>query len=168
MPMRDRAALDGTDFDQLYERQWWPMLRLAMGLVDDKSSAEDVVQDAFANVYRRWSSIDDPGGYLRTAVVNASRSALRRRGTERKHLRAVSDEHVPPADHTVLLQDETSAAVRALRTLPDRQREVLVLRFLAELTDAEISAATGLSAGGVRSASSRGLAALRTTLGGAR
>jgi|KBSSwiStaDraftv2_1062776.scaffolds.fasta_scaffold04629_13 RNA polymerase sigma-70 factor (sigma-E family) len=155
-------------FDELYERQWWPMLRLATGLVDDVASAEDVVQDAFANVYRRWGSIADPGGYLRTAVVNAARSALRRRGTERKHLRVEPVWHSDAADHAALVKDEGSAIVRALRALPDRQREVLVLRYLAELTDAEIAAATGLSEGGVRSASSRGLAALRTTMGGVR
>ncbi len=154
-------------FDELYHQQWWPMLRLAVGLVDQPAAAEDVVQDAFAAVYKRWDSIQ-PGariGYLRTSVVNASRSALRRRITARKHLRVVVEETAEPADHTTILSAEHELVRQALKTLPSRQREVLTLRYLAELPDADIAAVTGLSAVGVRSAASRGLAALRTNLG---
>ena len=154
-------------FDQVYQQQWWPMLRLAVGLVDSRAAAEDVVQDAFAAMYRRWDAIAPEArvGYLRTSVVNAARSALRRRMTARKHLRLVSEETAEPADHTTILSAEHELVRQAMAGLPDRQREVLTLRYIAELPDAEIAAATGLSAVGVRSASSRGLAALRTTLG---
>lgn len=156
-------------FDRLYREQWWPLLRLATGLVDDVQVAEDVVQDAFAATYRRWDSIRDhraAAGYLRAAVVNGSRSVLRRRMTARKHLRDVVEETDEAADHTSLRDSDSDQVRAALRLLPDRQREVLTLRYVAELSDAEIAAATGLSEGGVRSASSRGLAALRTALGG--
>ncbi|HTZ45225.1 MAG TPA: SigE family RNA polymerase sigma factor [Jatrophihabitans sp.] len=156
-------------FDELYQAQWWPMLRLATGLVDQVTVAEDVVQDAFAAVYRKWSAIREPAaaiGYLRTAVVNGSRTALRRRIVARRHLRSVGEETVEGADASTVLSAEHELVRAALAGLPDRQREVLTLRYLAELSDPEIAAATGLSLGGVRSASSRGLAALRTSLGG--
>jgi RNA polymerase sigma-70 factor (sigma-E family) len=156
-------------FDELYQSQWWLMLRLATGLVDHVSVAEDVVQDAFASVYNRWSSIQEPAaviGYLRTCVVNGSRNALRKRITARRYLQVVGNETAEGADASSVLSAEHQMVSAALSELPDRQREVLTLRYLSELSDAEIATATGLSLGGVRSASSRGLAALRSTLGG--
>lgn len=161
------SALVG--FDELYREQWWPMLRLATGLVDQPVAAEDVVQDAFAALYRKWHTIRDPQaavGYLRTSVVNGSRNVLRRRIVARKYLRSVNQDTVEGADHTTVLTAEHQLVRAAFAQRPDRQREVLTLRYLAELTDPEIAEATGLSLGGVRSASSRGLAALRTSLGG--
>lgn len=156
-------------FDRLYHEQWWPMIRLATGLVDDRGVAEDVVQDAFAALYRHWSQIRDPraaAGYLRTSVVNNARSVLRKRMTARKHAHDLREEHSEAADHGALLSAEHDVVRRALAGLPERQREVLTLRYLADLSDIEIAAATGLSPVGVRSASSRGLAALRGALGG--
>ena len=100
------------------------------------------------------------------SVVNGSRSVLRRRIRARRHLQLVQDnEAAPPADEGLLLSDEYENVRRALATLPDRQREVLTLRYLLDLPDPEIAAATGLSLGGVRSSSSRGLAALRDAMG---
>lgn len=164
---------DGSDFDALYRSQWWPMLRLAQGLVDDVGCAEDVVQDAFAGLYRRSASsggLTEPGaaaGYLRASVVNGARSALRRRRTVRAWLGQLrtDDEQAPAADVPALALDDRQLARQALAALPRRQREVLTLRFLADLSDAEIADATGLSPGNVRSAASRGLATLRATLG---
>lgn len=160
---------DKPGFDELYQAQWWPMLRLATGLVDHVSVAEDVVQDAFTSMYKRWSSIQEPAavvGYLRTCVVNGSRNALRKRIIARRYLRVVGGETVEAADASSVLSAEYQMVRAALSQLPDRQREVLTLRYLSALSDAEIATATGLSVGGVRSASSRGLAALRSILGG--
>jgi RNA polymerase sigma-70 factor (sigma-E family) len=162
-----KAAI--VDFPALYQAQWWPMVRLATGLVDDVASAEDVVQDAFSAMYRRLDQIRDHSaavGYLRTAVVNAARSALRRRGAARRHLRLVSAEASEAADDASLRSAEHDLARTALRGLPDRQREVLTLRYLADLSDEEIARTLGIGEGGVRSAASRGLATLRRTLGG--
>lgn len=156
-------------FDELYQTQWWPMLRVAAGFVDGRDAAEDVVQEAFAALFRRWGSLRDDAaavGYLRACVVNGSRSALRRRIVARRHIHIVEDGPTEAADATSLLSAEHDAVRAALDGLPERQREVLTLRYIAELSDADIAAATGLSEGGVRSASSRGLAALRTALGG--
>lgn len=165
----DEAGGPPPDFDRLYRDAWWPMVRVAYGLVGDRGLAEDVVQDAFSAVYRRWDGIRDRQaamGYLRTAVVNAARSALRRRRTARRHMELVVDDGTPGADDAVLRAAAHAGVLQAMRQLPDRQREVLTLRFLADLSDADIARATGLSPGGVRSASSRGLAALRNLLGG--
>jgi RNA polymerase sigma-70 factor (sigma-E family) len=153
-------------FEDLYAREWWSMVRLATGLVDTTAAAEDVVQDAFTAVYRHWDRIADHGAavaYLRRTVVNASRSALRRRIRVRKY--TLVDVDGPGADATTMLAADHDLVRRAMRNLPDRQREVLTLRYVAELSDPEIASATGLTPGGVRSASSRGLAALRTILG---
>jgi RNA polymerase sigma-70 factor (sigma-E family) len=161
----DRAAR----FDELYRQQWWPMVRLATGLVDQPAAAEDVVQDAFAALHRRWDALDDPGaaiGYLRTSVVNGSRSVLRRRMTARKHLRVIVEDSGERVEDASVLSAEHQLVRNALAGLPQRQREVLTLRYLADLPDPQIAAATGLSLPGVRSASSRGLAALRGLLGG--
>jgi RNA polymerase sigma-70 factor (sigma-E family) len=161
-----RDALVG--FDELYQEQWWPMLRLATGLVDQRAVAEDVVQDAFAALCRKWNSIRDPRaavGYLRTSVVNGSRNVLRRRIVARRYLPVIGEDTVEGADSSTVLTAEHQLVRAAFAKLSDRQREVLTLRYLLELSDAEIAEATGLSPGGVRSTSSRALAALRTSLG---
>jgi RNA polymerase sigma-70 factor (sigma-E family) len=164
------AAADSTQvgFDELYQEQWWPMLRLATGLVDQVAVAEDVVQDAFAALYRKWDSIRNPQaavGYLRTSVVNASRNVLRHRIVVHRRLRVLGEDTVEGADSSTVLTAEHQLVRAAFAELSERQREVLTLRYIAELSDAEIAEATGLSLGGVRSTSSRALAALRTSLG---
>jgi RNA polymerase sigma-70 factor (sigma-E family) len=162
-----RAALGA--FDETYRSLWWPMIRLAAVLVDDVGAAEDVVQDAFTGLYRRWDTIADLGAvpaYLRVSVVNGSRSALRRRGTARKHLMTVREDDGVPMDEPMLLSADHEMARRALGQLPGRQREVLTLRYISELSDAEIAQTTGISTVGVRSAASRGLATLRERLEG--
>jgi RNA polymerase sigma factor (sigma-70 family) len=138
--------------------------------VDDVSSAEDVVQDAFAGLYRNPAALADPAAatrYLRASVVNGARSALRRRRTVRAWLGNLrpAEQHAPAADEPSLRSADQELARRALATLPGRQREVLTLRFLADLTDSEIADATGMSPAHVRSAASRGVATLRTALG---
>jgi RNA polymerase sigma-70 factor (sigma-E family) len=158
----------GVDFAAIYESQWWPMLRVALGLVDDVASAEDVTQDAFAALYRKLPTLRDPQAaysYLRTSVVNGGRSTLRRRRTARSHSRPSHPDDAPPADATVLHHGERQAVRRVLASLPQRQREVLTLRLIGDLSDQEIAAATGLSHGNVRSTASRGLAALRASIG---
>ena len=96
--------------------------------------------------------------------MNGSRSALRRRITARRHLHAVVEPPVEGADASSVLAAEHQIVVQALAGLGRRQREVLVLRYLSGLPDPDIAEATGLSEAGVRSAASRGLAALRTIL----
>jgi RNA polymerase sigma factor (sigma-70 family) len=134
------------------------------------STAEDVVQDAFVALHRKADSLRDPDaalGYLRTSVLNLSRSVIRRRQVARKHLKVAEPEATAAADHDVLLRDEHRAALAAVRSLPARQSEVLVLRYWAGLSEREIAEALGISAGSVKSAASRGMATLQKRLRGA-
>lgn len=164
-------AHEVPSFDELYQRMWWPMLCTAYALVDDVPVAEDVVQDAFAALHRRWGTLHAPAAaaaYLRVSVVNGARSVLRKRLIVRRsqHLIDDVDAESEAADAPLLVLADHQLVRAALSRLPDRQREVLTLRYAADLSDVEIAAATGLSPGGVRSAASRGLAALREELGG--
>jgi RNA polymerase sigma-70 factor (sigma-E family) len=156
-------------FDELYRAQWHNMVRVAMFLVDDVESAKDCVQDAFLGLYRKpLRRADAQIGYLHKSVVNAARSMLRRRGTVRRHLRSTEPHPVDGADHAVIVGAEHAVLMGALRQLPQRQREVLVLRYWSELSEAEIAAALGIRPGTVKSAASRALATLETKLGGLR
>jgi RNA polymerase sigma-70 factor (sigma-E family) len=148
--------------DDIYRSHRTGLVRLAILLVDDVASAEDVVQDAFAGLYRNWDQLRDAQaaiGYLRTAVVNGSRSMLRRRRTARAY--------VPPhhadarsAESMAMLSAEHQAVISALAELAPRQREILVLRYYGGLTETEIADATGLSTGTVKSTASRAVAKL--------
>jgi RNA polymerase sigma-70 factor (sigma-E family) len=158
-----------VDIDALYHAHWRDLVRLAVLLVDDVASAEDVVQDAFVALHRRSGALRDPDAavaYLRASVVNLSRSVLRRRQVARKHLKVADPEAAPPADHDVLLRDEHRAALAAVRALPRHQREVLILRYWSGLSERDIARALGISPGSVKSAASRGMATLQRVLGG--
>ncbi len=160
---------DAIDLAALYEAHHLQMVRLARLLVDDMATAEDVVQDAFLGMHRRQRGLRDPGaavGYLRRAVVNQARSTLRRRRTARDHLKVAEPDISPPADADVLLAEEHQQVLRAVRALPTRQREVLVLRYWSDLSEAEIAQALGISKGTVKSQASRAMATLTKTLGG--
>jgi RNA polymerase sigma-70 factor (sigma-E family) len=162
----ERAA--ALTLEDLYRQHRMRFVRLAILLVDDPATAEDVVQEAFAGLHRHWAGLRDAAAalaYLRTAVVNGSRSVLRRRKTAR--------EYTPPhnvnarsAESLAMLTAEHQAVVRALAQLPDRQREVLVLRYYGGLSEAEIAEATGISRGTVKSTASRGLDALQRVIAG--
>jgi RNA polymerase sigma-70 factor (sigma-E family) len=152
----------------LYRDHRMRMVRLAVLLVDDPSTAEDVVQEAFTGLHRHWAGLRDEAAavaYLRTAVVNGSRSVLRRRRTAR--------DYVPPhqvnarsAESLAMLSAEHQAVVDALGTLPPRQREVLVLRYYGGMSEAEIADATGISRGTVKSTASRALDAVQRAMTG--
>ncbi|MCW2756791.1 MAG: polymerase subunit sigma-24 [Nocardioidaceae bacterium] len=152
----------------LYREHHVAMVRLAVLLVRDRATAEDVVQDAFVAVYRRWDRLTDPDkavGYLRTCVVNGARSNLRHRGVVIRHLsRAAAPDDVPAADAAALAGSERRRVLDALAVLPRRQREVLALRHYLDLSEAEIATTLGISRGAVKSHASRGAAALRTLL----
>lgn len=151
----------------LYRSHRLSLLRLAAFLVDDRAIAEELVQDAFAALYQRWGSLTDKSAapsYLRTTVVNGARSAQRHQGIARRHLRVAEPDALPPADFALLLAEEHREVVVALRRLPRRQREVLVLRYWANLDEAGISQTLRISRGTVRSTASRALDALETTL----
>ncbi len=167
------APRHDLDLVELYSAQWHPMVRLAVLLVDDVGSAEDVVQDAFIGLYRNVRKVRDPAAavaYLRTAVVNGARSMLRKRQTARRYLStgAVSDRLGDAADRPIIVAAENAKLIEAVQRLPRRQREVLILRYWSHLSEAEIARTLGVSIGTVKSSASRGLDALEATLGGVR
>ena len=142
-----------------------------MLLVRDTGTAEEVVQDAFVAVHGRWGRLREPEkalAYLRQAVVNRSRSALRHRAVVRRHAaRAADPPPAPGADEASLTAARRGAVLDAMRALPRRQREVLALRYYLDLSETEIADTLGISRGSVKAHASRGSAALRELLDGA-
>ncbi|MFF5449461.1 RNA polymerase sigma factor [Streptomyces sp. NPDC012888] len=153
----------------LYHAHRLGMVRLAVLLVDDLATAEDVVQDAFTALYRRHgehiAEVDNALGYLRTAVVNTSRSVLRRRRTARAWTPPAPVD-VPSAEDHVVVDEAHRELLAALGRLTPRRRQVLVLRYWADLSEAEIAETLGISRGAVKSNASRALDALERTLEG--
>lgn len=162
MTTHHEHALDADRLARLYDEHRVALVRLALLLVDDLPTAEDVVHDAFARMLGRQVHPAAASGYVRTAVVNGARSTLRRRRTARDHV-APRGLDSDPADLAVLAEEHREV-LAALRRLPGRQREVLVLRYYAGLSEAEIAATTGISRGAVKSTAHRALAALERAL----
>jgi len=164
------AAAQGRSRDQavteLYSLHYRALVRLAVLLVRDLPTAEDVVQDSFAALHGGWQRLRDTESalaYLRSAVLNRSRSVLRHRAVADKHMPKPPPD-MPSAEHSALAQLERSAVVAAMRTLTDRQREAIVLRYYSGLSEAEVATAMGISRGAVKSHTARGMAALRAEL----
>ena len=151
----DTVTVDVRSFDQTYLELYAPMVRLAFLALGDRAQAEEVTQDAFVAVYRRWSSIDSPGAYVRQCVTNGCRDVLRRRRVlEALGLRRASAEAVEPQEHVEDL----------LASLPSRQRLVVVLRFYEDQTVDQIAELLGSRPGTVKSLLHRALARLREDL----
>ncbi|MEU1123162.1 SigE family RNA polymerase sigma factor [Streptomyces sp. NPDC005899] len=165
-PEAGREAPRPTVTD-LYHAHRLSMVRLAVLLVDDQQSAEDVVQDAFVALYKRHGSllenVDNALAYLRTSVVNTARSTLRRRRTAREYVPPHEADAASAEDHA-LLGDEHRRVLDALQQLTTRQREVLVLRYWSDLSEARIAETLGLSRGAVKSTASRALDALERVM----
>jgi RNA polymerase sigma-70 factor (sigma-E family) len=151
---------------EIYHGEYKSLVRLAVLLVHDVPTAEEVVQDAFEAMHTAWRRLRDSEkalSYLRQAVVNRSRSVLRHRTVVDKNApKPAPDE--PSAEQGALALIERSAVVAALRTLPDRQREAIVLRYYADLSEADIAATMGISKGAVKSHTARAMAALKSIL----
>jgi RNA polymerase sigma-70 factor (sigma-E family) len=140
------------------------LLAFALLLTDDHASAEDLVQEAFARLHGR--TLDDPAaaaGYLRTTVLNLSRSRLRRLRTARRHERSPAATF-PSAEESVLDRADQDEVLVALRSLSPRQRQAIVLRYWSDLPEPEIAREMGLSAGAVKSHTHRAMTTLRRLL----
>ena len=155
-----------TDRDEgiaaAFEAHYTHLVRIARHLVDDPGDAEDVVMDAFLGLSRRWRHVrhGDAFFYLRTSVVNGTRSRLRRTRVARLRRHTQVELDAAPAEQLAMLHLEHGDVVRALRRLPRRQREVLVLRFYDEASEAEIAETLGIGLGSVKTHASRGLHAI--------
>lgn len=162
---------------ELYRAHWRSLVRLAFLLVRDQAVAEDVAQDAFVSMHRRWGRLDQPDqalAYLRTCVVNGSRTAHRRRAVRDRWTASGGPTRLDPAprgegvnpsaEDLVVAAAERRAVTATLLALPQRQREVLVLRYHLDLSEQEIARTLQITPGAVKSHAHRGLAALRRAL----
>jgi RNA polymerase sigma-70 factor (sigma-E family) len=171
MPLRAVATEPGAwsadlAVIELYTVQYKALVRLAAMLVRDTSTAEEVVQDAFIAMHDGWHRLKDAEkalAYLRQAVVNRSRSVLRHRMVVEKNAPKPAPD-MPSAEHGAMALLERSAVIAALRDLPERQREAIVLRYYADLSEADIAAAMRISRGAVKSHTARAMASLKAAL----
>ena len=151
---------------ELYSTHYRSLVRLAALLVRDIGTAEEVVQDSFVAMHGGWRRLRDSDkalSYLRQSVVNRSRSVLRHRVVvDRNAPKPAPD--MPSAEHGAIALFERSAVISALRTLPARQREALVLRFYGDMSEAQIADAMQISRGAVKSHTARAMQALRAVL----
>jgi RNA polymerase sigma-70 factor (sigma-E family) len=162
----DTAHAADEAVTRLYSMHYRSLVRLAAFLVRDVGTAEEVVQDSFVAMHGRWRWLRDNDSalsYLRQSVVNRSRSVLRHRMIVDRNKPKPSPD-MPSAEHGAIVLLERSAVVAALRSLPARQREALVLRYYADLSEPEIATAMGISRGAVKSHTARAMSALRTVL----
>lgn len=147
------SARDGASFAEFFVAEYPAMVRLAVLLVDDLATAEEVTQDAFVQLHRRWGTpaVDNPHGYLRRSVANGGRDVQRRRGVRRR-ARLEVPESTEPAYRE--LDD-------ALARLPQRERTALVLRYFDDLHETDIADVLGVRPSTVRTLVRRGLTQLR-------
>jgi len=172
VPFEPAGETAPSDLSVLFRRRHAELVRLAMLMVGDQATAEDVVQDVFARLHARRA--DGPRGedslaYVRAAVLNGCRSQLRRRAVARRFegingklfQRATQDS----AEQEMMRSEERRQVLAALAALSSRRREVLVLRYYLGLSEAEIASVLGISPGTVKSTAARGLAAMCRRLG---
>jgi len=175
-PVAARAGLDSVPVDveadravtALYAEHYRTLVGLAAFLVRDNAVAEEVVQDSFVAMHSGWRRLRDSDkalSYLRRSVVNRSRSVLRHRMVVDRNAPQPPPD-MPSAEQGAITEMERTAVVDALRTLPLRQREALVLRFYADLSAGQIASIMGISTGAVKSHTARGMSALRSVLEG--
>jgi RNA polymerase sigma-70 factor (sigma-E family) len=156
-----------SDVSELFRAYYLDLVRLAARLVGSPAAAEDVVQDVFAAVQRRGKRLDDPVPYLRAAVLNTARSVLRRRRVAAL-FRPTNGADCEPADTAAVERAEQARVLAAIKQLPARQREVVVLRFYEDLSVPEVAHVLGISPGAVSSSAARAMTTLKNSLGGPR
>jgi RNA polymerase sigma-70 factor (sigma-E family) len=150
----------------MYDTEYRSLVRMSAMLLGDVASAEEIVQDSFIAVHAAWRGlrdIDKGVHYLRRTVMNRSRSLLRHRAVVDKHMPA-GEPDMPSAEQAAIARLQRAAVIAALRTLPTRQREALVLRYYLDLPEEQVAATMRISQGAVKSHTARGKAALRGIL----
>ncbi len=162
-----RTVVDDATLTEVVEAHWTALLRLAVLLVGDEASAQDVVQECCERVWRVKPPVGDREhliAYLRTSVVNRSRSVHRRRRTAERYLPFLRMQHVSAADRELVVREDQRELLAALARLPNRQREVLILRYWADLSESQIAATLGIAQGTVKSTAHRALSVLQERL----
>jgi RNA polymerase sigma-70 factor (sigma-E family) len=148
-------------FDAFFRAQVPQTVRLARLITGSQTVGEEIAQEAFSAVYVRWGRLDEPAGYLRTAVVNRSRSYLRRLEVARRGTVRLG---VPEAGHEDQYVDADGSLRAALEGLNERQRTAIVLRYWADMSEREIARALDCRPGTVKSMLSRAMDELRKVI----
>jgi RNA polymerase sigma-70 factor (sigma-E family) len=146
----------------LYQAHALGLVRLAVLMIGDQPTAEDVVQDAFLGLYRRWPALKDPDralAYARSSVLNGCRMVHRAK-SRHDTLTLSAPDDIESAETTALLGEANREVLAALRLLPARQREAVALRYYLDMSEDQAAQAMRVSKGTIKSATSRGLAAL--------
>ncbi len=162
-PPRARRADIAAAVTALYDEHAVGFRKLAVVMLGDLAAAEDVVQDAFCGLYRRWHHLAEPEkalAYVRSAVFNGCRTHLRARTRASGRRVTHPGTRLDPVEEDALAADEHHRVMVAVRGLPPRQREALVLRYYLDLSERDAAAAMGVSQGTVKSTTARALAAL--------
>jgi RNA polymerase sigma-70 factor (sigma-E family) len=163
-------VITGPDVGTLYATHRLWLVRMAALMLGDAAEAEDAVQDAFASLVRTSPNLREPEAavaYLRVSVVNNVRAHVRRKEIARKNVSKIGidpDAHSPGADLGLILTEDQREVAQALRQLPQRAQEVLVLRYWSSLSEAQIADTLGISRGSVKSTASRALDRLEEIL----
>ena len=158
-------AGERKQFEEFMTSRWAGLVRLAFGLTGDRWLAEDLAQTALVSAYASWWRVcraDDPDAYVRRILINASKSRWRHSRVAEQHGEPPAEVPDPAADPATAI-GERSALLKALGTLPPRQRAVIVLRYWEDLSDAQAAALLGCSASTVRSQAARALPKLRAS-----
>lgn len=158
-------AAGALDLEGVYRNVRPRLIRLAVLLIDDLPTAEDLVQDVFVALQRRSDAqVDSLDGYLTTAVLNAARSRLRRRRIAAAGVLRYASGRDADAD-IAELSVEQQRVWRAINRLPSRQRQVVVCRYYLDLSEREVARVLGVSAGTVKTSAARAMKTLAATLG---
>jgi RNA polymerase sigma-70 factor (sigma-E family) len=154
-----------ADFEAFAAAHGAGLIKLAVMVSGDRGRAEDAAQEALVRVYQRWTRLADPLAYARRTVVNATRDDWRR---AQRATRAYDDigrlARLDETDDIATSVLRRHALLGALESLPHRQRAVIVLRYLSDLTEVETAAVLEISVGTVKSQTFDALARLRQTL----
>jgi RNA polymerase sigma-70 factor (sigma-E family) len=184
---RESVSWDGVSWDEagrgaeqaitaLYQTHATGLIRLAVVMLGSRPAAEDIVQEAFCGLYRRWGQLEKADRalyYVRASVLNGCRSELRARTRASQRIAgalagSALSESTASAEEIALIGEEHREVLAAIRRLPHRQREALVLRYFLDLPDSEVARSMGITPGTVKSSTSKALAALARMLGGSR
>lgn len=162
------SADDSVALGEMYQNHFVPLARLAAAIVGDASTAQDVVQDVFVSLQRRWTRLEKWAekrivGYARRAVLNGAYSVVRRRGVADAHDAYSSEPAEASADQTALARISDQALRVRVAQLPRRQQQVILLRYLLDLSTAETAHTLGISVSAVTSSAARGITALQDT-----
>lgn len=150
------SSADDAVFHAAYAQGYPGLVRLARVALDDAALAEEVVQDVFADFYRRAAKVENTGAYLRVAVLHRAGKANRHHSVVRRHLRSAGLPAASTEGHDDLLD--------AVHRLAPRRRDVVILRYYLDLSEAEIATTLGIPAGTVKSIAHRALRQLREAI----